>query len=776
MKRWTYFVRITAVVAALFASHAIADAGTILYYDSVSGRTSNALDRLDSQTDADFVTSSSATTSLGSNAVFSAEHASQTVVQGLGDGLDKQFRFGSSSGGAGTMAGPLSVAHMANGPYIEMSFTAAQDLILNELSFNLYNNSANASIYGARDAALFVKVSSDNFSQFGESFTSPTNNGNQGTVNFSDTREVAKGDLVVLRIAFTDRTRSQNDNQAATRIGAINISASAGTISRKLRVISYNIHGGKGPDDEGTPQANLTAFRNNFMQNEDVICLQEVDNGDCWTAVQSVFSDYPYRYRTINKETDYNWWETRKETSIAIVSKYPFASTEYELIQIDPTYDKWQRHAQHVTINIGGEAVNIFHYHNTYNFNTNDWEYEKSGMVKFRDYVYSQLGISSLANGGRLVMLGDFNLLQANVATILPTPAHKWNGRDHISSVPEFTTSGSYATVNADLSDHPALWASLDLAGPTPSPLTWESAPAETGATSITMTATTANDTNGVEYYFANTTIANGSHDSGWQDSPVFTDTGLNAETSYSYTVKARDKSVNQNESLPSAVTAAARAPKSVEESYEATAGESLNIAANGVLANDTDLNDDTLTAVLVSGVSHGSLSLNADGSFSYTPALDYSGEDSFTYKANDGVFDSNIATVTLAVTAAPSSYSTWESSIIWESGDDNSPTGDPDTDGINNGMEFVLGGNPVVPDTSIQPTTTIGASNLTFSYSRSADSKATTTQAVQWSTDLSAWNAIDVSPSDPNQVVIDIPRSIAPSGILFTRLHVVLP
>ncbi|MEP2776746.1 MAG: Ig-like domain-containing protein [Luteolibacter sp.] len=775
MKRWTNFVQITTAAAVFCFSQVIAGAGTILYYDSVSGGTTNALDRVASQTDASFVSSSSATTSLGSNAVFVSSGTS-TAVQGLGGGGDKLFRFGSSAGGNGTMSGTLSVAHMANGPYIEMSFTAAQDLRLDELSFKLYNNSNSGSSYGARDAGLFVKVAADDFVQFGESFTSPTSNGSQGTVTFNGFMEVAKGDLVVLRIAFTDRTRTNNDAQAGTRIGAINISASPGPISEKFRIISYNIHGGKGPAGEGTPQANLTAFRNNFMQNEDVICLQEVDNGDCWTAVQSVFSDYPYRYRTINQETDYYFWETPKQTSIVILSKYPFASTTYQLIQIDPTYDKWERHAQHVTINVGGEPVNIFHYHNTYNFNTNDWEYEKSGMVKFRDYVYSQLGISSLNNGGRLVMLGDFNLLAANVTAILPTPAIRSNGRDHITSVPLFNTSGSYATVNADLSDHPALWASLDLAGPSPNPLTWASAPAESGPTSITMTASTANDNSGVQYYFTNTSIANGSHDSGWQDSPVFTDTGLSAATSYSYTVKARDKSVNQNVSSPSAVTAAARAPQSVADSYEISAGQTLDIAPNGVLGNDTDLNNDTLTAVLVSGVSHGSLSLNADGSFSYTPTPGYSGPDSFTYKANDGTFDSNVSMVTLTVTEAPANYTSWKSGISWEPGDDSTPSGDPDTDGINNGMEFVLGGDPHVSDTSILPVTTLGATNLTFSYSRTEDSKSSTTQKVQWSTNLSSWNDIVVDPSDPNAVNIEIPRSNAPGGCLFVRLHVVLP
>src|SRR5262249_57269717 len=54
--------------------------------------------------------------------------------------------------------------------------------------------------------------------------------------------------------------------------------------------------------------------------------------------------------------------------------------------------------------------------------------------------------------------------------------------------------------------------------------------------------------------------------------------------------------------------------------------------------------------AVLVSGPAHGSLTLNADGSFTYTPNADYNGPDSFAYRANDGAADSNVATVSIAV------------------------------------------------------------------------------------------------------------------------------
>ncbi|HEX3148672.1 MAG TPA: Ig-like domain-containing protein [Gemmataceae bacterium] len=74
--------------------------------------------------------------------------------------------------------------------------------------------------------------------------------------------------------------------------------------------------------------------------------------------------------------------------------------------------------------------------------------------------------------------------------------------------------------------------------------------------------------------------------------------------------------------------------------------------APGGTLANDTDADGNALTAVLVSGPAHGSLTLGTDGGFTYTPVADYNGPDSFTYKANDGAADSNVATVSLNVTA----------------------------------------------------------------------------------------------------------------------------
>ena len=86
---------------------------------------------------------------------------------------------------------------------------------------------------------------------------------------------------------------------------------------------------------------------------------------------------------------------------------------------------------------------------------------------------------------------------------------------------------------------------SPDTTPPSPDP-TWAIVPQATGATSIAMTATTVTDVSGVEYYFT-CTAGGGGHDSGWQDSTSYEDTGLVPETTYTYTVTARDKSASQN-------------------------------------------------------------------------------------------------------------------------------------------------------------------------------------------------------------------------------------
>src|SRR5205085_4345819 len=95
-------------------------------------------------------------------------------------------------------------------------------------------------------------------------------------------------------------------------------------------------------------------------------------------------------------------------------------------------------------------------------------------------------------------------------------------------------------------------------------------------------------------------------------------------------------------------VTPVNDAPVAGNDAYTTAEDTPLTVAAAGVLGNDSDLESPTLTAVLVAAPSHGTVVLNANGSFTYTPASNYNGPDSFTYKANDGQLDSNAATVSL--------------------------------------------------------------------------------------------------------------------------------
>ena len=93
--------------------------------------------------------------------------------------------------------------------------------------------------------------------------------------------------------------------------------------------------------------------------------------------------------------------------------------------------------------------------------------------------------------------------------------------------------------------------------------------------------------------------------------------------------------------------------PDADDDSYSTHANEQLIVSAPGVLDNDNDNDGDTLTALLDSEPTHGSLVLNSDGGFTYTPEEGYAGEDSFTYKASDGKDESGIATVTIAISAS---------------------------------------------------------------------------------------------------------------------------
>jgi VCBS repeat-containing protein len=120
------------------------------------------------------------------------------------------------------------------------------------------------------------------------------------------------------------------------------------------------------------------------------------------------------------------------------------------------------------------------------------------------------------------------------------------------------------------------------------------------------------------------------------------------------FTYTASDGSVTSNVAeVTITVLPVADPPAPVADSYSTNEDTTLTVnATNGVLANDVDVDGDTLTVALGATTSNGTLSLASNGSFTYTPNANFFGADSFTYTVSDGTTTSSPITVTLNVTA----------------------------------------------------------------------------------------------------------------------------
>jgi hypothetical protein len=100
-------------------------------------------------------------------------------------------------------------------------------------------------------------------------------------------------------------------------------------------------------------------------------------------------------------------------------------------------------------------------------------------------------------------------------------------------------------------------------------------------------------------------------------------------------------------------------------DTYTTTQGSSLVINPPGILGNDIDVDGDPLTAILITDVSHGTLALAADGSFTYDPVAGFSGNDQFIYLTSDGNGNSNSVTVSINVTPVPPVYRVFMTLLI---------------------------------------------------------------------------------------------------------------
>ena len=156
--------------------------------------------------------------------------------------------------------------------------------------------------------------------------------------------------------------------------------------------------------------------------------------------------------------------------------------------------------------------------------------------------------------------------------------------------------------------------------------------------------------------------------------SPYTPNAGI-TNTTDTFVYKASDGSLSANATVTVTIKGTSSPPTAVNDTgYTVNANGALTVAAaTGVLKNDTDPESDVLKAVSGTAPGHGTVVLNTDGSFVYTPTAGYIGSDSFTYFANDGIANSlNPATVSLTVGGAnqPPSITVPGSQVVFRNTD----------------------------------------------------------------------------------------------------------
>lgn len=112
---------------------------------------------------------------------------------------------------------------------------------------------------------------------------------------------------------------------------------------------------------------------------------------------------------------------------------------------------------------------------------------------------------------------------------------------------------------------------------------------------------------------------------------------------------------VTIGEASPAA--ASGQAPVAVADTFHAARGVLRTVDAPGVLANDTDAEGDALTASIVTGASNGQVSLQPSGAFTYTADVDFTGTDTFAYRAGDGTDLSDTVLVHIVVRTPSEAY-----------------------------------------------------------------------------------------------------------------------
>jgi hypothetical protein len=166
-----------------------------------------------------------------------------------------------------------------------------------------------------------------------------------------------------------------------------------------------------------------------------------------------------------------------------------------------------------------------------------------------------------------------------------------------------------------------------------------------------------------------------------------------------------------------------------------------------------------------------------------------------------NGVYDATTdpgfitGTGKIRVGSSGEGYTSWASGFPFTAGVNDGPEQDADGDGINNVLEYVLGGIPVgagANDTSILPAQSLTSTDLVLTFRRSDVSESDAVVKVQWSTNMGTWNdfatigpvsalpAVTVTEDSPtaalDTVVVRIPRTNAAGQRLFGRVVATKP
>jgi VCBS repeat-containing protein len=150
-------------------------------------------------------------------------------------------------------------------------------------------------------------------------------------------------------------------------------------------------------------------------------------------------------------------------------------------------------------------------------------------------------------------------------------------------------------------------------------------------------------------------------------------------------------------------------APVAVNDAYTIASNRTLTVdTVNGLLTNDSDLDGDNLQSIRTGDTAHGTLTMQADGSFTYTPEADFTGTDSFTYQATDSKEASPDATVVISVgtnqppTAAPDFFAVDEDTTLNLSAAHSILFNDTDPDG--DALQAEPQSNPLYGTLSLAP------------------------------------------------------------------------